>query len=416
MIQQPKSIVLVTQVFHPDTQATSQLLSELFVSMAGSYPDRTVLSAFPAGGAGQLQPSAEDWRGICIRRGGLRINVKSRLSFRLAGYLTYSWWLGWRLLFFTPSEARVVVVTNPPFAPIVVYLCSLFRSLRYDIIIHDIYPDGLVAVGAMSGTSVLANLWGLLNRCAFSRARSLVVLGRDMASLLSERYGVRPSKIFYISNWAVQAHAAPLPAEETRLWKELGLTNEFVVQYSGNMGLWHDIDNIINAAYLLRTKPIIFLMIGGGMRRTAAELLAKKLELGNVIWVPFRSKNDLADSLACCHLAIVSQRMGLEGVAVPSKIYGILASARPVLAQVPARSEVALLVGEDRCGVLVEPENIEEMARVILELSGDRNRTKDLGAQGYKSWAAKYRLELARDRYVSALEKDLVSESACEVI
>ena len=94
-----------------------------------------------------------------------------------------------------------------------------------------------------------------------------------------------------------------------------------MVQYSGNMGLWHDIENFVLAAKRLEEKPHIqFVFIGGGRRRNQAELLASELGCANIQWHDFVKLEDLSESLAACHVSLISLRAGLEGVAVPCKL------------------------------------------------------------------------------------------------
>ncbi len=392
--------VFVCQVFHPDEQATSQLFSDLLAALAARGRSHEVLCGHPAGG----RPAAgtELWRGVRIRRGGWRVDAKRNMAWRAVGYGSFSLWLVWRLLFCTPAAARVLVVTNPPFAPVLVWLCSRLRSWRYDVFLLDVYPDGLVAVGGLGAGSLIATCWRSLNRRALAAAGRVLVLGRDMAELVGSRYAVPATKVEYLPHWSSHASAERMPAEATRLWSRLGLRARFVVQYSGNMGLWHDLETIVRAADLLRDEPDIhFLMIGAGIRRRTAEALARELALPNLTWLPYQPKAELDDSLACCHAALISQRAGLEGVAVPCKLYGILASGRAVLAQVPADSETARVVCEEQCGLVIPPGAAHALADAIRVLGRDSRRTEGMGENAFAAYRAKYTLDTAVARYAA---------------
>ena len=404
-----RKIVLVSQVFHPDDQATSQLLSGLFEKLADHGGQIQVLAGGPSI-SGQNSRS-EVWCGIGIRRGGFRVNSKRNLFSRALGYASYCVWLIWRLLLFTPAGARVLVVTNPPFAPVLVHWCSLLRGWRYDVLLHDIYPEGLVAVGKLHRHSAITRLWQIFNRAALASAQIVLVLGRDMARFIKVHYHVPPGKITYMPNWSPYASEGRRPAETTILWQQLHLQGNFVVQYSGNMGLCHDLECIVRAADLLRTDPQIqFLMIGGGMRKNRAEQLGRELGLTNIRWLAYQPKEQLFDSLACCHVALISQRAGLAGLAVPSKLYGILASGRAVLAQVPADSEVALVVEEERCGRTIAPGDAPALAAAIRLLAADIPETERMGTRAFQAYQEKYTL----GRAVCTYEARLKGEVACE--
>jgi glycosyltransferase involved in cell wall biosynthesis len=397
--------IFICQVFFPDGQATSQLFSDLFTGLAGRGFQTEILAGYPSGGmAGVRCPRRERWEGVLIRRGGLRIDAKRNLLARGMGYCSYCLWVAWRLVFFTPASARILVTTNPPFAPIIVYLCSRLRGWRYDVMLLDIYPDGLVQLGRMHDGSIMTSLWRSLNRRAWMAAGRVQVLGRDMAQLCRSKYAIPEAKLAWTPHWSSVAVAARRQPEATALWRRLGLGGLFVVQYSGNMGLWHDMEALVRAADILRgDSRIRFLMIGDGRRRAAAEELSRELQLENVTWLPFQPKEQLEDSLACCHAAIISQHAGLEGIAVPCKLYGILAAGRAVLAQVPAGSEAALVVKEENCGLCIEPGDIEGLAQAIKELASNHTMVEEMGRRAFVAYEAKYSLQFAVDTFQQLL-------------
>ena len=234
-----------------------------------------------------------------------------------------------------------------------------------------------------------------MNKWAYRASDRIVVLGRDMVTLVSEGYDIPEDRFAYIPHWSTVDIERPLGFEETNLSKRLGLENKFVVQYSGNMGLWHDMDTIIHAARLLVDRPDVhFLLIGGGIRRQQAEELAAELSLSNVTWHDFVPIEELRDSLSSCHAAIISLRQGLQGVAVPCKLYGILASGRAILAQVPSESEVGLTVNESDCGIVVDFD-AESLASSIRELADNKQLVRKRGDNGFAAYKSKYRVEQA---------------------
>jgi colanic acid biosynthesis glycosyl transferase WcaI len=390
-------IVLVSQVFYPDVQATSQLLSDLMPKLGERGAKVEVLCGYPLSeGSSHASSSNERWKGITIRRGGLRGNYKRSIARRIAAYAMYSSWLLTRLLFRGKGTIVIIGTTNPPFAPVLVYLCARLRRWRYKLILHDIYPEGLIALGCIRKSGIVATGWKMLNRRAYVAAEQIFVLGRDMRELCIRDYSVEPARVTVTPSWCPVDFNQVTEASRTRLWKRLGLKADFVVQYSGNMGLWHDIDAIIMAANLLRYEcKIQFLLIGDGIRRSSAEKLCATLELANVQWLDLQPIEELEDTLCCCHAALVSQSKGLEGIAVPSKLYGILASGRAVIAQVPVNSEAALVVRESNCGIVVEPGDVNALAQAILRLSTNRAAMLEMGRASRKAYDIHYSVQAA---------------------
>jgi colanic acid biosynthesis glycosyl transferase WcaI len=395
-------IVFVCLVFYPDTAASSILFTDLFRRLAESGFTVTVLCGFPTkdGPEGlDAVPRAEVYHGIRIVRCGPRLGKGTLVSRGLtyAGFLLDASRRIIRL-----RGATIVGGTDPPFTPIALWGLSLMARFGYEEIVLDLYPDGLVGLGSLRATSPVVRLWTTLNRRAFRHARRLIVIGRDTTERLVSHYGVDRARVAYIPHWAtMEVEREPLP-DGRRLLSNLGIADRFVVQYSGNMGLWHDIDTLVRAAEALRDDPRIhFLFIGKGMRRAGAEALASSLKLTNITWLDFLPREQLPESLVNCDAALISFRSGLEGTAVPSKLYGILASGRPVIAQVPAASEVAYTVEEERCGVVVPPGNAAALASAITTLAADRNATRAMGERARAAYEAKYTIQHATDAYAA---------------
>lgn len=399
-------MLFLCQLFYPDYQATSQVFSDLMFELARRGQQIHVFCGWPLASPNALAvgvPRAENYRGLRIQRVGFRVNFKQNLFLRGVGYLSYLAGT-MRYLLLHEGSSLTIGCTNPPLIPALVWFASCFRRQQYVLFLHDVYPDGLVALGKLKRSGLLDRFWTALNRRAFQKAKRVLVLGRDMAALVERQYGCRPEAVRYIPHWSQNELSPPARPEETRLWSRLGLNGNFVVQYSGNMGLWHDMKCLVRAAHrLLEYKHIQFLFIGDGRRKSEARALAEELGVTNIAWLPYQPKETLNDSLACCHLALISQREGLQGVAVPCKLYGILASGRAVIGLVPCDSETALAIGEERCGLVLKPDDDLGLAGAILELSKKGEQVQEMGERARRAYQQKYTLERAVERFTQAI-------------
>ncbi|MFZ5806608.1 MAG: glycosyltransferase family 4 protein [Verrucomicrobiota bacterium] len=386
----------VCQVFHPDPQATGQLFFDLFRRLAHQGHQIKVLCGFPA--TQQRVFKKEYIQRLEIQRCGLKVDFKKNLFLRAVHYFAYVFSASIHL-FSARNYDFVLGLTNPPFTPVWLWMLSKFCRFRYQLMLLDIYPDGLEALGFCKNP--LYRLWRALNKRAFHDADKILVLGRDMKELLQARYKVSSSKIFYAPHWSPFQNSQPVSQpEQSSLWRELYLEDKFVVQYSGNMGLWHDIETIVRGAELLQHEPRIhFLMIGDGRRKHQAHRLAQNLNLKNITWVPFQPKEKLVDSLACCHAALISQNEGLQGVAVPCKLYGILASARPIIALAPSDSEIARVLKEEQCGIIVPPHDPKALASTVYNFFKSYQNFQPMGAKSFTAYRSKYTLEAATENF-----------------
>jgi colanic acid biosynthesis glycosyl transferase WcaI len=398
--------ILVSQVFYPNTCATSTLLTELSLKLQDENNKVTVICGFPNGIEHQTVESYENFNGIEIYRCGIKLNSKSGLLQRTFSYLFYLIHAAWKL-FFLKEKDKIIGVTNPPFLSILLMIVSAITSCKYYFVIHDVYPEGLVAVGKLKEESLVTKIWRQLNRYSYHSAIKLIVLGRDMKDLLIQNYGINPEQIEYIPNWSITPATVSKSFEHNDLASELDIQNKFVIQYSGNMGLWHDIETFIRVAAQLQTNPgIQFLFIGNGIRKQKAYQLAQELELTNIIWMDFVPKEQLSTSLTCAHVALISLNTGLEGIAVPCKLYGILASGRAILAQVPEKSEIAYTITEEECGFVIPPGDVEGLVSRIQQLERDRELTNTMGLRSFKAYKSKYTIETIAKQFRQMLELD----------
>ncbi len=396
-----RRITVVCQPYYPDGTSTSQLFTGLFEELARQGFSITVLCGFPSSEKGVIGkvPRIDVRNGVNIYRCGARIDLKRNNFARVISYFCFLSHL-LVLLLTRPRPDILFAVTNPPFNAQVLWLVSLLRGLDYQYMFLDLMPEAFIALHYIRPRSLIARIWRTVNGWAYRRARTLVVLGRDTIPLLVRTYQVDPSGCVYIPHWSPFSSKTAKPFSESTLSRRLGLTEKFVVQYSGNMGILHDLDIFVLAAERLQNDSRIhFLFIGGGQRRRNAEQLCQQKGLRNVTWHNFVPLEELDDSLACCHAALISLRSGMEGVAVPCKLYGILASGRCVIAQVPAKSEIALTVEESKCGVVVAPDDLESLVSVIRDAADHVDRVVEEGRRARQAYEDKYQLQQGVDAF-----------------
>ncbi len=398
------SVVIVCQVFYPNTQSTSILLTDLALNLQNKNTSITVICGFPNGIDNDTVKRYENFNGIDIYRCGINVNLKAGLWQRATSYISYLLHAGWKLLFLSEEEI-ILGVSNPPFLSIILMIVSLIKNCKYYFIVHDVYPEGLVAVGKLQEQSLITKIWRKLNQFSYRRSEKVVTLGRDMSDLLINNYALDHRKIAYIPNWSLTTSAKPISFGQNDLAHKLEIQNKFVVQYSGNMGLWHDIDTFIRAAASLNNNPDIqFLFIGNGIGQRQAQELAQQLQLTNIIWMDFVPTEQLNTSLTCAHVALISLNSGLEGIAVPCKLYGILASGRAIVAQVPQKSEIAYVVEEEECGFVIPPGDVDGLVTKIEQLFADRDLTNKMGENSFQAYKSKYTIESITKQFQSMLK------------
>jgi glycosyltransferase involved in cell wall biosynthesis len=271
-------------------------------------------------------------------------------------------------LLFTKRPLQVLVVTNPPLAPLISGLMMRWKKVPYFVLIYDLYPEAFVQAGFLNNAHVIYRSWQKVNRQVFKSANGIFTLSESMKNAVSF-YVDDPNKITVIHNWADLDYIRPIPRAENSFIKQNKIEGKFIVMYAGNMGLTHDLESVMDAAESLQEIPnLVFVFIGEGGKRSRLQQFASDKKLNNVLFLPYQSSADFPMAMAAAHVGIVTLGLGAEGISVPSKTYLILAAGSCILAIAPATSELSRLVAEHRAGIVCEPGNPSALAIEIRKL------------------------------------------------
>jgi glycosyltransferase involved in cell wall biosynthesis len=213
--------------------------------------------------------------------------------------------------------------------------------------------------------------------------------------------GVPPEKIAVVPNWIDADEVRP--TRDGTLRAQMG--QRFVVMYAGNLGLSQPLEVVLRAAERLRDEPgIAFVVIGEGARGAALRSWARRARLDNVVFLPFRPRPELSASLGAADLHIVPLRAGLAGCLVPSKVYGILAVGRPLVALMEPDAEVARLVAETATGFVVAPDDVEGLVRTIKQAAADPTALAEMGARARQLAEERFDRRLSAERFAAVVD------------
>jgi colanic acid biosynthesis glycosyl transferase WcaI len=392
-------ILLLNLYFPPDTSATARVAEAIVHKLAQTH-EVTVLCGRPSYDPTERRPwkfwqtehfttkkfpdalpnskNSGDLSTFTVIRVGSTDFSRKQMNLRILNYLTFTKLAFWRALFI-PCDI-VFAMTDPPFAGILAAWIALLKRkpLVYDI--QDMYPDMAVA-GSIVQPGLLSRLWEGLHRWALRRAARVIVLGEDMRTRIIAK-GIDPTKIFIVRNAVdplpthpatpdIDFHVARSrgPHLNPEVVKAIRGNFRFVLLHAGNLGFYGAWDAIIAAARLLQDQSIGILFVGDGAERARLQTLATGAT--NIRFLPFFSSSEIPSVLAAPDVHIVSIKRGLEGVVVPSKMFGIMAAAKPILAIAPAETDVATLGARYGFAVNVDPDNASQIASAIQQLASD---------------------------------------------
>jgi glycosyltransferase involved in cell wall biosynthesis len=394
---------LVSELYYPEETSTGHFLTGIAEGLAGRYRVR-VLSAQPTyAHRGERAAARERRHGVEIRRCWGTALDKDVLAFRMLNLATISVSIFVRALLVFRRRDCAIVVTNPPLLPFLVALACRWKGARCILLIHDVYPEVLVAAGLAPRR--LQRLLARATRWLYRSVDRIVVLGRDMETLVASRLGRDRPPIVLIPNWADADEVRPAPRGECRLLGELGLIDRFVVQYSGNMGRTHGLEAVLGAAEsLLGSDSIHFLLIGWGAKKRWVDRAVQERSLTNVTVLSPRPRSELADALNACDLALISLVAGTAGVSVPSRMYNVMAAGKPILAAAEEGSELARVVAEERVGWVVPPGDAAALAAALERARQCPQSLREMGERARRAAEGKYTLERVVGAYHSLIE------------
>ncbi len=371
-------ILLLNLYYPPDTSATAKM-AEAVATQLGREHEVTVVCGRPSYDPSERR-SWKLWQ--TERRGNVQIVRVGSTDFprwqmkkRLLNYLTYVALAVPRALF-APCDA-ILAMTDPPFEGIIGAVVALLKRKPYVYNIRDLYPEMAVSGGIMLN-GPLTRIWEGLHRWALRRAACVIVLGRDVRTRIIAK-GVLARRIEIVRD-GVDVALTQEAEIDPEVVAQIRDGFRFVLVHAGNLGFYGDWDALLEAAQDLEKDDsgIGLVFIGEGAQKPRMQAGAAALR--NVRFLPFFPASKIPSVLAAADAHVVTLKHGLEGVVVPSKLYGILAAGKPVLGLAPEWSDVDQIVREAGCGYIDCPlDGLEEFTEVVRELSNDPERLRQMG-------------------------------------
>ena len=379
-----KSVLFINRVYPPLDGATGQLLAELAPAQVKAGWQVTVVTS----GASAPAAESEVVDGVRVERvAGLPFTRASHLR-RALSYLSLYPALFWRAARL-PRHDIVVTLTDPPMQEVCGAVLAALRKSRHVHWAQDVYPELAEEMGVLKKGGPIASLLRRLSTWALRKPDGIIAVGRCMQARLVSR-GLDASRTTVIPNWG-QSMVSCYPdrlGESFR--REQGWADRFVVMYSGNLGLAHSFAAILDsAAQLQASKPeALFVFVGDGPRLPWVKQQVAERRLVNVQFLPFQPKEQLTELLGSADVHLACMRNELCGLVVPSKVYGVIAAARPCVFLGPKDSEAARLLRELDGGTVLSAATGDSLAQCLCGWAADPQRMarvrEDLRAVGAK--------------------------------
>ena len=405
-----KRVFFISQYFPPDYAPTGNLIEQLINSL--NYREIIVYTGIPGYAKDNKEfESFQKKNNISISRSSFSDILPKKFQGRIINSFLFTLRTFFKLIINLKKEDLIILTSEPPFVPSLFWIVYLFKRNKFILIIFDIYPDLLCAIGLIRKRKIVYQIWKSLNRLSFHFTKEIVVLNKEMKNKILNDYQISPDKINIIPPWVDSKQIKPIINSKNWFIDKHQLRDKFIVLYSGNQGRGHDFDTILDAASLLREDiEIVFLFIGGGNQNNYLHEEIYRLKLGNCKFLPYQSFETLPYALSSADIGLVTIKKELEGVIAPSKIFSYFATSTAVGVISPQSSYLKEIVENKNCGKWFSNYDSLSLANWIRFSKSNRAKLNEMGENGKLFLLENATLEKSIAKYINLFNKYKIQE------
>jgi colanic acid biosynthesis glycosyl transferase WcaI len=400
-------ILFITDNFPPETNAPASRTFEHCIRWVGAGHKVTVITCFPNFPAGKvfagyknLPFKVEVIQGIRVIRVWSYITANEGFVKRTLDYVSFALTSLFAGLFV--KGANLIIATSPQFfCAIGGYLLSRIKRRPFVFELRDLWPDSIVAVGAMKESFAIRVLRRLEYFLYRSAALIVSVTNSFKAVLVSN--GIDPDKIVIVPNGIDSTIYCP-GQKPLSLLQRFQLEGKFVVAYVGTVGLAHGLGTVLESAAALRNcGDIVFIIVGTGAQRVELESQCRERALSNVLFVGSVTKQEVVDYWRLCDVALVVLRdTPLFSHVLPSKMFEAMGMERPIILGVRGESKQVLEAAG--AGIPVPPEDEKALTAAIDFLRKAPESATSMGRSGRLYVVKEFNRDTLAQRMLEALK------------
>ena len=383
-------LVVLCPHFAPDLAPTGVVMTRIVTELAARGHELHVVTSLPwyrnhaiePGWGGRLWRTEKTEWGSIIRVHPFPGKSKSNLLRRAIGFLAFSYAVGIRSVHADgfPFKVDGVLAMSPPLTlGLTGWFTKIIRRAPLVFNIQDVFPDAAIQTGAISNKNIIAAAkW--LERVSYQRSDAVVLLSQDLRTNIANKIDAKHHHRLHVIPNFVDTVAITPQHRMTAYRNELGIGDQLVVMYAGNVGFSQSLNLVVEAA--AKFPEIAFVINGDGAARK--KLQEDCAQLANVHFGDYQPIERLSEVLATGDIHLVPLRTGLASVSVPSKSYSILAAGRPMLAAIDPNTEIPNMLQQSGAGVAVNPDNGPAFIEALGRLISNRDQLSEMGAKGRK--------------------------------
>lgn len=370
-------ILLLNLYYPPDTSATAKMAQCVVEALAISH-SVTVLCGRPSYDPTERRPwrlfKTEQAGVVRIIRAGSTDFPRREMKKRVVNYLSYVALAIPRALIVRCDV--ILAMTDPPFEGIIGAIVAMLKRKPFVYNIRDLYPDMAVA-GSIVEPGGFARIWEKLHRWALRRATRVIVLGEDMrARIIAKK--VEASRVLIVRDGTeILPRNTPLGTPDPEVVRAIRGSFSFVLVHAGNLGFYGAWNTLVTAVRMLASEGVGLVFVGDGAQRAQIEAAAAGSD--NICFQEFYPASKIPSVLAAADAHVLTVKRGLEGVVVPSKMYGILAAGKPIVAVAPNETDAVSLGVPGGYAIAADPDRPADVVSAVRALACNPNKLKAMG-------------------------------------
>lgn len=408
-----KNLLIYAHYYYPDVASTGQILKELTEGLKTTF-NVTVICVVPSY-TGTIAPEYKSKRyyeenidGIKVIRVSVPEFSKTKKMSRIKNIIAY-FFRAIGATYKVGNQDYVYSISQPPIlGGILGVLGKWIKKAKYIYNIQDFNPEQTIAVEYSRNKFILSLMMGL-DKFSCRMSDKVIVVGRDMQETLCNRFkNKKVPKNVFINNWIDEKEIYPLEENNEKVIafkKKYGLENKIVIMYSGNIGLYYDLENLIKVIEKFKNRnDVAFAFIGEGSVKTQLVNYKVKNNIDNIVFIPYQDKANLIHSLNAADVHWVVNAKGIKGVSVPSKLYGVMAAGKPVLGVLEEGSEARIIIEDSGCGYVVEPGDYHGVETIIEKFINGHCDLKSMGGTGRENLIKNLAKDVSINKYIEEIK------------
>ncbi len=407
-------ILILCQYFYPEYVSSAMLPTQLSEELTKRGISVDVICGRPQEYyEGEAVSQYEVYKGINIIRVKYgSFNSKNKIG-RMINFFSFFLAILMRLNKIIKYKT-IFVYSNPPILPLICYWASRISSLKFVFIGFDLYPDNALAIKAIRPGGSIEKLMTYINGKVYSTAEIVVTISEDMRDyILRNHVNLQQHRVRVIPNW----YTGEIRKSNTVVSEEFSKIKEqwdFVVSYTGNMGEAQDLDTIVESIIEMKKRNIhekvLFIFAGHGSRQYEIQQRLLNEKVCNVKFYNFLKGQEYVDLLNITDICLVSLKLGMEGLGVPSRVYGYFAYGKPVISIMSGQTEIATNISTFNAGTNILQGDIDRLIELIFLYKDNPNFLKKAQSGASKIHEELYEKNISINKYYSLVTEILKQE------